>query len=328
MKKLMALVLSVAMVLCSVPAAIFAADTDTSTGTGTGTTAGTTTDTQKKDLSTAVVELAETSYTYTGDEIKPEIKSVKIGDEVVPATGYDVTYANNINAAKGTDPQPQVVLTGKGDYAGTAAASFTIGVKAFTSEDKPVIDIPTQNVGTEKLANVTVTWNGKNLAEGVDFDVNGDNRKAGTQSAEVTFKGNFSGSISVDYNVVSKDLSQGSLFLSELNASYIFDGTAKEPGIRIELANKTLVEGTDYVVKYENNINAGTATIRAIGAGSYAGEITKTFTIAKANLKNTEVIFDPDAYTATGSAITPTFTVKLGGYVVPCLLYTSPSPRD
>ncbi len=323
MKKLMALVLSVAMVLCSVPAAIFAADTDTSTGTGTGTTAGTTTDTQKKDLSKAVVELAETSYTYTGDEIKPEIKSVKIGDEVVPATGYDVTYANNINVpGAATDPQPQVVLTGKGDYAGTAAASFTIGVKAFTSEDKPVIDIPTQNVGVTTLANVTVTWNGKALTEGKDFDVTaGDNSSAGTHAATVAFKGNFSGSFSVNYNVVNKDLSQAALYLDELNASYTFDGTAKEPGIKLELANKTLVEGTDYVVKYENNVNAGTATIRAIGAGSYAGEKTITFTIAKADLKNAEVIFDPDAYTATGSAITPTFTVKVGDYIVPSADY-------
>lgn len=321
MKKLMALVLSAAMVLCSVPSAIFAADTGTDTGTGTTPPAA---ETQKKDLSAATVELAETSYTYTGEAIKPEVKSVKIGTEAVPAAGYDVTYENNVNAVKAeTDPQPQVVLTGKGDYAGTVKAAFTIGVKAFTAEDKPVIDIPTQNVGAEKLVNVTVTWNGKALTEGTDFDVtSGDNSKAGTQSAKVAFKGNFSGEFSVDYNVVNKDLSKGSLFLNELNVSYTFDGTAKEPGIRIELDNKTLTEGTDYTVKYENNVNAGTATIRAIGAGSYAGEITKTFTIAKADLKNAEVVFEQDAYTATGSAITPKFTVKLGAYTVPVGDYT------
>ena len=316
MKKLMALVLSVAMVLCSIPSAIFAADTGTGTGTGTAT------ETQKKDLSAAKVELAETSYVYTGAEIKPEIKSVKIGDEVVPATGYDVTYANNVNVARGTDPQPQVVLTGKGDYAGTVSAAFSISVKVFTAEDKPVIDIPTQNVGTEKLANVSVTWNGKALTEGKDFDVTaGDNSSAGTHAATVAFKGNFSGSFTVNYNVVSKDLSQAALYLDELNASYTFDGTAKEPGIKIELASKTLVEGTDYVVKYENNVNAGTATIKAIGAGSYAGEKTITFTIAKADLKNAEVTFNPDAYTATGAAITPNFTVKLGTYAVPSADY-------
>lgn len=319
MKKLMALVLSVAMVLCSVPSAIFAADTSTGTGTGTAT------ETQKKDLSKAVVELAEASYTYTGEEIKPEIKSVKIGEEAVPAAGYDVKYENNTNVPAGaTDPQPQVVLTGKGDYAGTVTKAFSITAKAFTAEDKPVIEIPTQNVGTDKLANVAVTWNGKALKEGTDFDVTaGDNSKAGTQTAKVVFKGNFSGEFSVNYNVVGKNFADAAMFLTELNAAYTFDGTAKEPGVRIELGDKTLTAGVDYTVKYENNVNAGTATIKAIGAGSYAGEVTKTFTIAKADLKDTEIVFEQDAYTATGAAITPKFTVKLGAYTVPTADYTA-----
>lgn len=319
MKKLMALVLSVAMVLCSVPSAIFAAGTTNGTGTGTAT------ETQKKDLSKAVVELAEASYTYTGEEIKPEIKSVKIGDEVVPAAGYDVTYANNINVPQtATDPQPQVVLTGKGDYAGTVTKGFGITAKAFTAEDKPVIEIPTQNVGADKLANVAVTWNGKTLKEGTDFDVtSGDNSKAGTQTAKVVFKGNFSGEFSVNYNVVGKNFADAAMFLTELNAVYTFDGTAKEPGVRLELGDKTLTAGVDYTVKYENNVNAGTATIKAIGAGSYAGEVTKTFTIAKADLKDTDVVFDQDAYTATGAAVTPKFTVKLGAYTVPTGDYTA-----
>lgn len=319
MKKLMALVLSVAMVLCSVPSAIFAADTSTGTGTGTAT------ETQKKDLSKAVVELAEASYTYTGEEIKPEIKSVKIGEEAVPAAGYDVKYENNTNVPAGaTDPQPQVVLTGKGDYAGTVTKAFSITAKAFTAEDKPVIEIPTQNVGTDKLANVAVTWNGKALKEGTDFDVTaGDNSKAGTQTAKVVFKGNFSGEFSVNYNVVGKNFADAAMFLTELNAAYTFDGTAKEPGVRIELGDKTLTAGVDYTVKYENNVNAGTATIKAIGAGSYAGEVTKTFTITKADLKDTEIVFEQDAYTATGAAITPKFTVKLGAYTVPTADYTA-----
>ncbi len=319
MKKLMALVLSVAMVLCSVPSAIFAADTSTGTGTGTAT------ETQKKDLSKAAVELAEASYTYTGEEIKPEIKSVKIGEEAVPAAGYDVKYENNTNVPAGaTAPQPQVVLTGKGDYAGTVTKAFSITATAFTAEDKPIIEIPTQNVGADKLANVAVTWNGKALKEGTDFDVTaGDNSKAGTQTAKVVFKGNFSGEFSVNYNVVGKNFADAAMFLTELNAAYTFDGTAKEPGVRLELGDKTLTAGVDYTVKYENNVNAGAATIKAIGAGSYAGEVSKTFTIAKADLKDTEIVFEQDAYTATGAAITPKFTVKLGAYTVPAADYTA-----
>ena len=43
-----------------------------------------------------------------------------------------------------------------------------------------------------------------------------------------------------------------------------------------------LKEGTDYTIKYKNNVNAGTATITAIGKGNYTGSITKKFKIYKA----------------------------------------------
>ena len=46
-----------------------------------------------------------------------------------------------------------------------------------------------------------------------------------------------------------------------------------------------LTEGTDYVVTYENNVNAGTATAKITGIGNYAGsEVEKTFTIQPATL--------------------------------------------
>ena len=43
-----------------------------------------------------------------------------------------------------------------------------------------------------------------------------------------------------------------------------------------------LKEGRDYTIKYTNNINAGTATVTAIGMGNYTGSITRKFQIYKA----------------------------------------------
>jgi len=40
-----------------------------------------------------------------------------------------------------------------------------------------------------------------------------------------------------------------------------------------------LVEGTDYTVSYENNIDPGTASVVVTGIGRYAGEVVKEFTI-------------------------------------------------
>ena len=52
--------------------------------------------------------------------------------------------------------------------------------------------------------------------------------------------------------------------------------------IKITDGRYTLVEGTDYEVKYTNNVNAGTATITITGKGNYTGTITETFIIEKA----------------------------------------------
>jgi hypothetical protein len=51
----------------------------------------------------------------------------------------------------------------------------------------------------------------------------------------------------------------------------------------VVLDNKTLQNGTDYTLSYENNVNAGTATVTITATGSYTGSLQKTFVIAKAN---------------------------------------------
>lgn len=307
MKKLMALVLSVAMVICALPAAIFADD------------AATTPETDIKDAVITAIDDQE----YTGDEIKiaEDKLVVKVGETTLKAdTDYTVAYKNNTNVGKAT-----VTVTGKGAYKGTVSADFKI-VKHFTDTDKPVITIPTQNVSDQTtLKNVTVEWNGSPAIQDKHYTITDvDNSKAGTQTATFTFTGGyFFGEYKVNYNVVDKDISNASLYLDDLNATYTFDGTGKTPAVTIKSGNVTLVNGTDYIVKYENNVNAGTATIKVIGAGTYAGELTKTFTINKAKLSDCVITFDPDAYTSTGTAITPKYTVKLSDYTLKAEEYTA-----
>lgn len=64
--------------------------------------------------------------------------------------------------------------------------------------------------------------------------------------------------------------------------SYIYDGAAKRPSVTVRYGSATLVNGKQYAASYKNNVNAGTATVVVTGIGLYAGTITKTFTINKA----------------------------------------------
>ena len=74
-------------------------------------------------------------------------------------------------------------------------------------------------------------------------------------------------------------------FLVRVYTGYfcIYDGQAKCPEISVIAdSGENLVQGTDFTVSYENNVNAGTALVRVKGVGRYTGELTETFEIDKA----------------------------------------------
>ncbi len=65
-------------------------------------------------------------------------------------------------------------------------------------------------------------------------------------------------------------------------AKYTYDGKAKKPTVTVKKGQTKLNQGTDYTVTYQNNVNAGTASVTVTGKGNYTGKVTKNYTIAKA----------------------------------------------
>lgn len=76
-----------------------------------------------------------------------------------------------------------------------------------------------------------------------------------------------------------KELSTCTITLTP--SSYTYDGTAKTPTVTVTDETKTLSEGTDYTVNYQNNTNIGMAKAILTGMGNYKGTVTKTFTIVE-----------------------------------------------
>ncbi len=68
--------------------------------------------------------------------------------------------------------------------------------------------------------------------------------------------------------------------------SWVYNGQPKTPKVDVRetdsLGTYIASEGRDYVLSYENNIEAGTATIIVTGKGKYKGSQRLTFQIAKA----------------------------------------------
>lgn len=66
----------------------------------------------------------------------------------------------------------------------------------------------------------------------------------------------------------------------------VYDGEAKTPTVtKVELGGIILTENTDYQVNYQNNIDAGMASIKVCGLGVYSGCKIIPFTIAPISLK-------------------------------------------
>ena len=89
----------------------------------------------------------------------------------------------------------------------------------------------------------------------------------------------------------------GDLTIADISDA-TYDGTAKTPTPVVKYGNTTLTKDTDYELTYRGNTNAGTATVIAIGIGSYQGKVgVKDFVIQKA----------APTYTAP-TATTPTYS--------------------
>lgn len=68
--------------------------------------------------------------------------------------------------------------------------------------------------------------------------------------------------------------------------TFTYNGEAITPSVKVVLNEEVLIEGTDYALVYENNTNAGTATIIVTGAGIYSGSQVVNFTIEKQDLSD------------------------------------------
>ena len=78
--------------------------------------------------------------------------------------------------------------------------------------------------------------------------------------------------------------------------AYTADGLAKTPAVTVTAGEQSFTS-SDYNVKYENNIEPGTATATVTMKGNYEGSAAATFTLAKATKKFTASL--PNGYDAT-----------------------------
>lgn len=287
----------------------------TGQGNYTGVVQKTFTIQEKVHSDFTIADIAAVTYDGTAHQPTPNVKYS--GTDLTLNTDYTLSYTNNVNAGTAT-----VTVTGKGGYAGsTGTKTFTINPKTLTS-------------AMVTLSNFTVTgtdpgftYNGNNQKPTVtitdaaapitadDYDitnaggVDANDTNTPTYPVTITGKRNYTGTVNLTYKIYQRDISPASVTLNQL-ASYIYDGSAKVPGVRQVAFGEEVVSTTEYDVTHDNNTNAGTATVTVTGKKNYTGTTSATFTIQKKALTSNMITFDHDSFDYDGNNHAPVVTMK------------------
>lgn len=79
----------------------------------------------------------------------------------------------------------------------------------------------------------------------------------------------------------NKKLAEADITLSP--ATFVYDGTGKEPAVTVTYDGMTLTEGRDFTVTYVDNIEVGDTAAAIISGSRFLGSVTKYFSITKAH---------------------------------------------
>lgn len=260
----------------------------------------------------------EGSYTYTGSAIEPVVTVVNGYDSVIDSSYYTVEYEENINAGTA-----KVTVKGIGSYAGLSdTAYFQILPRDISDFSLSAEETSFTFNGSSQVPSFTVTdENGLELAEGQDYscyvtdqeDGSLDSTCAGNKNIWITGKDNYTGSLSLEYEIAAKSIELVQITPEEIPAqAYQSGGCRPQLALYDEETGKTLTEGEDYTLTYENETQPGNASVTVTAQGNYTGTITKNYVIASADLSKAVVAVIPQQ-TETGLELEPSVSVSLDG---------------
>lgn len=161
--------------------------------------------------------------------------------------------------------------------------------------------------GSEQSPTVKVTLDGKTLTENTDYTVKvTPQTNAGSYQLTIKGDGNYTGTKTVEWKILPKTIANPTI---EVGSGGIYDKTAKTPSVVVKDDDAT-IPNSEYTVSYENNTNAGTATVKITNKenGNYTVNCSSTFKIQKAPALTLKTI----NVTAT-AGVAKTITIPLTG---------------
>lgn len=269
------------------------------------------------DISQATVYLDAQEYTYTGEAIQPVFK---VGfsereEDILPVTDYYLSRYEGDNKNV-TEEGFRLVIKGRGNYTSQTeedpilvSEPVLIKAKYISDEDvlkKNILPSYSYQDGRDVYPSPILSYNNMDLSEkeneeDTSYDFEGI-KKGNCSAAGNTYtyvikgNGNYQGTYNIEYAI-------GDTFTDENvkielvedieEVELIYTGQNIEPPFRVVTKDGTetvLTPGVDYYFEYQNQVNAGKATIKASGiTEQYAGDISFEYTIEQRDINDSRV---------------------------------------
>lgn len=290
---------------------------------------------------------------YTGKALKPIVKVAHDDKMLKAGTDYTVSYVNNTKANAVKDEVrmmkngngifysmdegefnaelPYAIITGKGNYSGTAYVNFnilpiTISDVYAKEAEGVTLKYTEQTVESSKTFKpfTSLQFGKTTLKNNVDYTVkvtregetenllkNGSMpAQVGIYTLTVAAQGNYDGCIVKNIYVAEKQkmLKNATIKLAKKSVLYDytdgyvtfnFEGASPDAVVTMKAdgVTTTLREGVDFHAVYTKNDRVGTATLTINGQGEYVGSKSVDFKITGTKLtnKNTTLVYDKNA---------------------------------
>ena len=281
------------------------------------------TDAEKSVLfGTKEVTVAPADFGLTQDGIKIEVTHA--GNSLI--TGYlpsddmrSVTFmlrdTDKTDAANNASDTATLKFS-SANYNETSGNTLTIKIiNKNTDADTLKIDVPatvtygdtvTPSVGESKPAgagDVTFKFFDKdgNQVSDQPFPVGKYKVTASCEDADTIY------TAEKEFEVVARELTEENVTFGE---NLVYTGNELTQTVTVTVGGKELTKDTDYTVTGLTGTEPGSYPVTVAGTGNYTGEVTKSFTISKAQISSAAITYDAGPYGYTGEEWKPEVAVS------------------
>lgn len=276
------------------------------------------------DLKNVTIVMSNPNQMYTGLEKNATDLGLKVsynGHDLGDAD-YTLLFRNATNTDQVDGVKATVTITGKGSFTGSVTEEFSISPLPLSNTEyinataEQIIYTGRQE--TPKLTISQVLGYLRTLREGDDYEIAGytDETKStrretpfteiGTYYVVVQGLRNYASTTDpycyIKYEIVKREMDDGleMTFISSDSCPVIngepqciYNGKPHQPNVYVTFNGVELrgpsQTNPQYDLRYEDNLNAGTATVTVTGTGSFNGEKSMTFTIAPKDISYEDI---------------------------------------